>query len=439
MMHQLFLTGYEALQLQPLFFGSEKCSPGHDYSGFRDHYILHLIYKGEGTFHLKGKRWELGPRDGFLIPPGEKNKYIASNNNPWHYVWVAWEDPAGEMQKSFSFTPNKPCIHIPNSFIMDLISILQSNKPNLDKQNRSTIWFSSLMLHLQEKYPGKHITNSEKYKEEGKAIYGKKMQEFIHKNYTSRINAADVTRHINLERSYASRIFKNTFNTGIYELFGLDQASIRFGLEYGVVDWLSLGFGRSSYKKTYDGFLKFRILRQSSGARKMPLTLSYYVSTAVTSLKWEDLGVSERTNYNSSRFSYAHQLFIARKFNSNLSLQLMPSLIHKNLVPTAEDKNDIFSIGIGGRYKITNRMSINAEYYYTPPEQMSYEFDQPLSLGLDLETGGHVFQLHFSNAAAFFESGYITETQGSWGKGDIYFGFNISRVFTIVKPKTPEE
>ncbi|RLC24014.1 MAG: hypothetical protein DRH21_06185 [Deltaproteobacteria bacterium] len=228
-------------------------------------------------------------------------------------------------------------------------------------------------------------------------------------------------------------------NTGIYELFGLDQASIRFGLEYGVVDWLSLGFGRSSYKKTYDGFLKFRILRQSSGARKMPLTLSYYVSTAVTSLKWEDLGVSERTNYNSSRFSYAHQLFIARKFNSNLSLQLMPSLIHKNLVPTAEDKNDIFSIGIGGRYKITNRMSINAEYYYTPPEQMSYEFDQPLSLGLDLETGGHVFQLHFSNAAAFFESGYITETQGSWGKGDIYFGFNISRVFTIVKPKTPEE
>ena len=217
MMHQLFLTGYEALQLKPLFFGSEKCSPGHDYSGFRDHYILHLIYKGEGTFHLKGKRWKLGPRDGFLIPPGEKNKYIASNNNPWHYVWVAWEDPAGEMQKSFNFTPNKPCIHIPNSFIMDLISILQSNKPNLDKQNRSAIWFSSLMLHLQEKYPGKHITNSEKYKEEGKAIYGKKMQEFIHKNYTSRINAADVARHINLERSYASRIFKNTFNTGIYE------------------------------------------------------------------------------------------------------------------------------------------------------------------------------------------------------------------------------
>ena len=225
-------------------------------------------------------------------------------------------------------------------------------------------------------------------------------------------------------------------NTGIYELFGLDQASIRFGFEYGITDWFSLGFGRSSFEKTYDGFLKFRLLRQSSGARKMPFTLSYYVSTAITSLKWEDMGVADRTNYFSSRVSYTHQLLIARKFNSNLSLQLMPSLVHKNLVETKEDKNDIFSIGIGGRYKITNRLSINAEYYYTPPEQMSYEFDQPFSIGLDIETGGHVFQLHFSNARAFFERGFITETEGSWGNGDIYFGFNISRVFTIKKPET---
>ena len=228
-------------------------------------------------------------------------------------------------------------------------------------------------------------------------------------------------------------------NTGIYELFGLDQASIRFGLEYGVNNWLSLGFGRSSFEKTYDGFLKFKLLRQSSGARKMPVTLSYYVNTAITSLKWEDMGIEERNNYFSSRVSYTHQLFIARKFGSSLSLQLMPSLVHKNLVETKDDKNDIFSIGIGGRYKITNRMSVNAEYYYTPPDQMSYEFDQPFSIGLDLETGGHVFQLHFSNAKAFFENGFITETQGSWGKGDIYFGFNISRVFTIKKPKTFEE
>jgi len=228
-------------------------------------------------------------------------------------------------------------------------------------------------------------------------------------------------------------------NTGIYELFGLDQASIRLGLEYGVTDRLSLGFGRSSFEKTYDGFLKYKILRQSKGLRKMPVTMSYYVSTAITSLKWEDIGVEERDNHFSSRVSYTHMLLIARKMNSNLSLQLTPSLVHKNLVPTAEDKNDIFSLGIGGRYKITQRLTINAEYFYTPTDQISYDFDQPFSLGLDIETGGHVFQLHFSNAKAFFDRGYLTETQGSWANGDVYFGFSISRVFTIVKPKRFQE
>lgn len=228
-------------------------------------------------------------------------------------------------------------------------------------------------------------------------------------------------------------------NTGIYDLFGLDDATIRLGFEYGVTDRLSLGFGRSSYEKTYDGFLKYKILRQSKGLRKMPVTMSYYVSTAITSLKWEDMGVEERENYFSSRVSYTHMLLIARKMNSNLSLQLTPALVHKNLVATAEDKNDIFSLGLGGRYKITQRITINAEYFYTPTNQISYDFDQPFSLGVDIETGGHVFQLHFSNAKAFFDRGYLTETQGSWANGDVYFGFSISRVFTIVKPKTFQE
>jgi hypothetical protein len=225
-------------------------------------------------------------------------------------------------------------------------------------------------------------------------------------------------------------------NTGGYEFFGLDQATIRLGLEYGITKRLSVGIGRSSYNKTYDGFLKYKILRQSSGLRKMPISLSYYLSTAIRTLKWED---ESRTNYFSSKVSYTHQLLIARKFSNALSLQLLPSLIHKNLVPTAEDHNDIFSVGIGGRLKLTQRLSVNAEYFYTPVNQISYEFSQPLSVGLDIETGGHVFQLHFSNAQAFFEEGYITQTNGKWTNGDIYFGFGISRVFTIVKPKTIPE
>lgn len=228
-------------------------------------------------------------------------------------------------------------------------------------------------------------------------------------------------------------------NTGFYELFGLDQATIRLGLEYGITDRLSIGAGRSSYQKTYDGFIKYKLLRQSTGARKMPVTLSYYGSMTVNSLKWEDMGIDDRENFFSSRLTYTNKLLLARKFSSSISLQLMPTHTHKNLVPTTEDANDIFSMGVGGRVKLTNRMSVNAEYYYTPESQISYEFTQPFSLGLDLETGGHVFQLHFSNAQAFFDSGYLTETNGKWSKGDIYFGFNISRVFTIKKPKTPPD
>lgn len=229
-------------------------------------------------------------------------------------------------------------------------------------------------------------------------------------------------------------------NTGAYEFFGLDQATIRLGLEYGITKRLAVGIGRSSYEKTYDGFLKYKILRQSEGLRIMPVSMSYFVSTAITSLKWEDMGVEDRTNYFSSRVSYTHQVLIARKFSNALSLQLLPTLIHKNLVLTEEDHNDIFSVGVGGRLKLTQRLSVNAEYFYTPESQISYEFNQPLSVGLDIETGGHVFQLHFSNAQAFFDEGYITETNGKWTDGDIYFGFGISRVFTIVKPKSlPKE
>lgn len=225
-------------------------------------------------------------------------------------------------------------------------------------------------------------------------------------------------------------------NTGAYEFFGLDQASIRLGFEYGISERLAVGVGRSSLQKTFDGFVKYRILRQSSGARKMPVTISYYGSVALTSLTWKDLGVEDRTNYFSSRMAFTHQLLIARKFSNAFSLQLTPGLIHKNLVPAKEDANDILTIGIGGRYKLTNRISLNAEYFYTPADQISTSIDQPLAIGFDIETGGHVFQLHFSNARAFYDPGYLTETSGMWEKGDIYFGFNISRVFTIKKPES---
>ena len=153
-------------------------------------------------------------------------------------------------------------------------------------------------------------------------------------------------------------------NSGSYEFFGLDQATIHLGLEYGITERLTMGIGRSSLKKTVDGFVKYKILRQSSGARNMPFSLSYFGNTIINGLRWTD---PERNNFFSSRMQYAHQLLIARKFSNSLSLQLTPTYIHRNLVPAKEDQHDVFALGAGGRFKITQRMSINAEYFYLLP------------------------------------------------------------------------
>ncbi len=220
-------------------------------------------------------------------------------------------------------------------------------------------------------------------------------------------------------------------NQGAYDFFGLDQATIRLGLEYGINDRLSVGIGRSTYQKTFDGFLKVKLLRQSTGVRNMPLSVSLFSSSDLFSLKWQD---TERSNYFSSRLSFVNQLLIARKFSESFSVQLTPTYIHKNLV-VEKGTNDNFAIGIGGRYKITKRLSINMEYFHNLPGYVADNFENPLSVGVDIETGGHVFQLHFTNAQPMFERAFITETMGKWNNGDIYFGFNISRVFTIKKPK----
>jgi hypothetical protein len=147
---------------------------------------------------------------------------------------------------------------------------------------------------------------------------------------------------------------------GAYELWGLDQANIHFSLEYGVLDQLTVGLGRSNYLKTYDGFLKYKIIRQSKGEKNFPVTVSYFASSEYVDLRNEIPGFNAE-----HRFSYVHQLLIARKFNKRLSLQLTPTFIHKNLVDRATEKNDIWSMGFGGRFKITNRLSFNGEVFFS--------------------------------------------------------------------------
>lgn len=222
-------------------------------------------------------------------------------------------------------------------------------------------------------------------------------------------------------------------NSGYQNLFGLKQATIRLGLEYGLTDRIGFGVGMNTYLNTWDGFLKVKILRQSTGARKMPITFALFANTAVYTTKWEN---PDRKNYFTSRMSYCFEALIARKFGQRLSLQLMPAMVHKNLVETATDKNDIYTLGAGGRFKVSKRVSINAEYHYLFPNRVvSTKVYNSLSVGIDIETGGHVFQIFLTNSEGEFEEAFLTKTQGSWNKGTIYLGFNISRIFTIVKPK----
>ncbi len=217
-------------------------------------------------------------------------------------------------------------------------------------------------------------------------------------------------------------------NGGPYEFFGLDQATMRIGLEYGITDRLMVGVGRSTVEKALDGFVKYKILRQSSGAKNMPVTLAYATGLSANMLKWAD---PNRENFTSSRFAFYHQVILGRKFSEAFSMQLMPTLVHRNLVRTIGEKNDVFALGVAGRQKLTRRMAINTEYFYVLPNQIHPDFSNSLSIGFDIETGGHVFQLHFTNSTPLNEKGVITETRGKWSKGDIHFGFNISRVFTI--------
>lgn len=224
-----------------------------------------------------------------------------------------------------------------------------------------------------------------------------------------------------------------TLNSGAYGFWGLDQSNIHLSLEYGILKWLMIGVGRGSYEKTFDGFSKFTILRQSTGAKEMPVSLSAFTSIAVNSLKWSD---PTRVNFFSSRLSYVAQILVARKISQAFSFQITPSYVHRNLVSTELDPNDLFAVGAGARLKLTKRVSLNGEYYYllNPKANMSQQIYNPLSIGFDIETGGHVFQLFFTNSIGMIEKAFIGETTGQWKNGDVRFGFNISRVFTLKKP-----
>ena len=213
-------------------------------------------------------------------------------------------------------------------------------------------------------------------------------------------------------------------NRGSYDLWGLDYANIRFGLNYGLTGNLVVGIGRSSYQKTYDGYAKYRLLRQQSGKTNIPFSITVFSSVTIRKDRYQN------TDRDTDQMAYTHQILIAKKFNSLFSLQIMPSYVHYNHISESQDNAKIMAIGIGMRVKLSKRIAINIEHYPTlqpldPTKKTS------LAIGFDIETGGHVFQLHFTNSQSMVEKGFIAETTDDFFNGDIRFGFNISRVFSF--------
>lgn len=215
-----------------------------------------------------------------------------------------------------------------------------------------------------------------------------------------------------------------TLETGLKDFFGLDQAVTRLNFIYGISDAVNIGVSRSSFRKIYESSLKIRLLREKKGGSPFTVVSSSNILIN-TSFDKEILPGLKFKN----RIGYTTQLLISKKFNKNFSLQLIPTFFHDNYVDINEQDNSQYVIGFGGRHKLTKRWSINFDYGLHLNRAENSPFNNPLSLGFDLETGGHVFQLHFTNAQPMNTNGFLGQGTGDWGEGDIFFGFNLSRVF----------
>lgn len=236
------------------------------------------------------------------------------------------------------------------------------------------------------------------------------------------------------------------FNNDFFHNFmGLDNAQVRLTLDYSPLPWLNLGLGHTGFRKTYDGFAKYRLLRQSKGGVNMPVSITGFSSAYYTAER-----VADDIDRNfGRRMTYVHELIIARKFSQNFSAQIVPTLIHTNLSKRAADNNTQIAIGLAARYKISPMHAITVEWVpvlnpnqypdlsenpLALPDAVPFtNFTNALSVGIDIETGGHVFQLFVTNTLGTAEPWAFTQNQGSWLNGDLHFGFNISRVFTMVR------
>lgn len=242
---------------------------------------------------------------------------------------------------------------------------------------------------------------------------------------------------------YNSALEPNALNEAAHSYFGFDNASdIRWSFDYGITDNLTIGIGRSRFRETYDGSIKWRPLTQTEDFH-IPFSVAVFADMGYTSMKTSQLYSGIDKNFQTNelhRINYFTQVIIASKLTNWLSLELLPSFLHRNYIKQAvnannkaEDTNDLFSLGFGARIKVTKRMCLIGDYFYnfSPYYQNNTAVYNPLALGFELETGGHVFSLFFTNAPALIENSFMVNTTDTWTKGQIKFGFCISRTFAL--------
>ena len=222
---------------------------------------------------------------------------------------------------------------------------------------------------------------------------------------------------------------------GLYNMFGIDGAVMRLGMEYGVTDKLMLGLGRSNVGKTYDLMTKYKILQQTRGKKSMPISVNYFGNVGINTLEFAD---KTRNNFFTSRLSFVHQLIISRKFNDYVSVAVSPSMVHQNLVENKSQSHDIYALGLGASIKISRSARFNFEYIPRLNARNDEKLDgtqyyDAFAFGLDIETGGHVFQLHFTNGAGLIEQQFISQNTNKLTLNSLRFGFNLSRVFSLEK------
>jgi hypothetical protein len=242
---------------------------------------------------------------------------------------------------------------------------------------------------------------------------------------------------------------KNPTNTMFQHAFGMDAASdIRFSLDYGITDKITVGLGRSRMNKMVDASIKWRLLEQTANF-STPVSITFFSDIGYTHAPTNEeplysnvtdaSGNRIKTN-ELHRLNYFTELIIACKFNDWVSLEVLPGFVYRNFIPekinpknNSLDQNGFVTIGFGGRVKLSKRMSIIGDYFFNTA---SYYMGNPtafnpLALGFEMETGGHVFSLFFTNAAGLIENNYIPYTRDTWTKGQVKFGFCISRTFSL--------